>query len=99
MSGSARADRAAFRELEGLVRSLGDELVEARRRVERAEARLRTLDRDGASGALADRVAELESENADLRSRLEAAAGRTRQMIDRLRFLRQQSERGAGGER
>ena len=93
MSGSARPDREALRELEGLVRTLGDELAGARRRAERAEARLRAVDGDGGA-QLADRVADLERENAELRSRLDAAADRTRQMIDRLRFLRQQAERG-----
>lgn len=95
MSGSARVDRDALRELEGLVRSLGDELTAARRRAERAEARLRALDQDGRAARLVDRAADLERENADLRARLDAAADRTRQMMDRLRFLRQQAERGS----
>ncbi|HEU4632135.1 MAG TPA: hypothetical protein VFS08_20460 [Gemmatimonadaceae bacterium] len=38
------------------------------------------------------RVAELERENADLRGRLAQAAERTRQLLDRARFLRQQQE-------
>ncbi len=97
MSGSARVDREALRELAGLVRTLGDELTGARVRAERAEARLRALDGDGQGVHLLDRVSDLERENAELRARLEAAATRTRQMIDQLRFLRQQAERG--GER
>ena len=40
----------------------------------------------------AERVAELERENADLRARLEEATTRTRQLLDRMRFLRQQRE-------
>jgi hypothetical protein len=90
-----RADREALRELEGLIRSLGDELAGERQRAERAEERLQAIDAGGSGTQLADRVASLERENGELRARLDAAAGRTRQMIDRLRFLRQQSERGA----
>jgi hypothetical protein len=95
VSGSARLDREALRELETLVRTLGDELAGARSRAERAEARLRAVDRDGRGVHLLDRVSDLERENTELRGRLEAAAARVRQMIDRLRFLRQQSQRGA----
>ncbi|HEX3157528.1 MAG TPA: hypothetical protein VHQ45_03380 [Gemmatimonadaceae bacterium] len=40
----------------------------------------------------AERIAELEQENADLRARLEEATTRTRQLLDRMRFLRQQRE-------
>ena len=36
------------------------------------------------------RAAELEAENARLRARLEQATDRTRKMLDRVRFLRQQ---------
>lgn len=43
------------------------------------------------------RVTALEGENADLRRRLEAATARTRQVLDRVRFLRQQQAHG--GER
>ena len=49
-----------------------------------------------ASGKLpTQKVSELERENAELRSRLDAASERTRQMLERMRFLRQQQERGA----
>jgi hypothetical protein len=43
---------------------------------------------------LAERVARLEAENTDLRTRLEAARGRARHMLERVRFLRQQQEGG-----
>jgi uncharacterized protein YceH (UPF0502 family) len=43
------------------------------------------------------RVAELERENAELHRRLEQATARTRQVLDRVRFLRQQQANG--GER
>jgi uncharacterized protein involved in exopolysaccharide biosynthesis len=97
-SGSAlsnRPDAEAFRELEGLVKRLGEELDTFRRRALRAEARLRQLDGEGARPSAVERAAALERENAELRARLEAAADRTRQMLERVRFLRQQGERGA----
>jgi hypothetical protein len=39
-----------------------------------------------------ERMERLERENADLKKRLEAARSRTRQVLDRVRFLRQQHE-------
>jgi hypothetical protein len=42
-----------------------------------------------------ERVQFLEKENAGLSTRLDAARARTQQMIDRVRFLRQQHD-GAG---
>jgi hypothetical protein len=105
------SDRArpesALRELELLVRSLGEELAGFRRRALEAERRLReqaappvvatpTASADGApsaAGASSVRVAELERENEELRQRLGEASARTRQMVERVRFLRQQQER------
>jgi hypothetical protein len=96
VSGSARPD-FAFAELERLVRHLGEELAFFRRRALEAERRWREATEHGVHGesgptreALAGRVAELERENAELRARLDDAAERTRQMAERLRFLRQQ---------
>jgi hypothetical protein len=81
----------AFRELEHLVRNLGEELATFRRRAHQAEARLKALGTTGAGdGAAEERVAALEAENARLRGRLEQATDRTRAMLDRVRFLRQQ---------
>lgn len=51
----------------------------------------------GASPVSADeraRLAALQHENDELRARLDGAAGRTRQMLERLRFLRQQHSLG-----
>lgn len=101
MSDSERPDVTAFRELEHLVRGLGDELASFRRRALQAEARVRELEAGGTAGGTAggDRgvnVAKLRKENEMLRKRLEAASTRTRQMLDRMRFLRQQSEREVG---
>ena len=105
MSANVRPD-AAFAELDRLVRHLGEELAFFRRRALEAERRWReATEHQTASGqpgaptreSLAARVVELERDNAELRARLDDAAERTRQMAERLRFLRQQE--GGAGER
>jgi hypothetical protein len=90
VSDSAAPDVLAFRELDGLVRHLGEELAGFRRRALQAEARVRQLEEAGGVAASLDRLATLERENADLRVRLEGAADRTQALLDRVRFLRQQ---------
>ena len=106
MPSQVRPSEAAFQELQFLVRNLVDELAGFRRRALAAEGRLRELDssRPTGNGAAADgasapilspaeassRLAELERENAVLRARLDSASDRTRRMLDRVRFLRQQ---------
>lgn len=88
----------AFTELEALVRNLGEELSAFRKRAHAAEARLKNLGATPAGDATAEeRVAQLEAENAKLRARLEEAAGKTRAMLDRARFLRQQHVLGGEG--
>jgi hypothetical protein len=85
----------AFDELEQLVRHLGDELANFRRRALQAETRVKELEgaSDGAPVSSAA-MAKLERENATLRARLEKATTRTREMLERVRFLRQQHVRG-----
>lgn len=94
MSDRARSESGselAFRELEHLVRNLGEELATFRRRAHQAEARLKALGSSNTGDAAAEeRVSALEAENARLRARLEQATTRTRAMLDRVRFLRQQ---------
>lgn len=93
MSDSVRPEQAAFAELEQLVKHLGDELASFRRRALQAEARLKGLESTGVKGvASPERVQFLERENAGLNTRLEAARLRTQQMIDRVRFLKQQHD-------
>lgn len=95
----SNAAQAPFAELQQLVRHLGEELAMFRNRALSAEARVRTLaERVGADGVQAtERLAELERENAELRQRLETAGDQARQMLDRLRFLRQQQQDGSEG--
>jgi len=94
VSDRARPDSSAplaFAELEQLVRNLGEELSTFRKRAHAAEARLKALGATPAGDATAEeRLATLEAENAKLQERLGDAADKTRAMLDRARFLRQQ---------
>jgi hypothetical protein len=85
---------AAFQELAQLVRHFGDELASFRRRALQAEARVRALEAAGGRHELAteQQLARLEKENAELRARVATATERTRQLLDRVRFLRQQRQ-------
>jgi hypothetical protein len=88
-----------LRQLEALVRSLGEELATFRRRAQLAEQRVRSLETSVAQSAVpvnAEQVRVLESENADLRARLAAAVDRTNRLLARVRFLRQQNGRTSG---
>ena len=89
---------AAFAELQQMVRHLGEELATFRHRALSAEARVRTLaEQVGQEGVVAtERVAELERENGELRQRLGSAGEQARQMLERLRFLRQQQDGSDG---
>lgn len=103
MSDSARPEIIAFREMETLVRHLADELAGFRRRALLAEARVREAEIQGTAPVaqekreLSDRVTQLEHENAALKGRLDAATARTRQMLERVQFIRQQAQ--GGGEK
>ena len=102
MSDSERPEVLAFRDLEQLVRHLGDELAGFRRRALLAEARVKELESEESQPEvreqreLSERVNQLDHDNAILRGRLEAATARTRQMLERVRFIRQQAQ---GAER
>ncbi len=81
----------AFGELETLVRNLGEELAAFRKRALTAETRLKALGASPVGDATAEeRLAALQDENAQLRARLREASEKTRTMLDRVRFLRQQ---------
>ena len=103
MSDNARPEAIAFRELESLVRHVADELAGFRRRALLAEARLREVELQGTAPVieekqqLSDRVTQLEHENAALKGRLDSATARTNQMLERVRFIRLQTQ--GGGER
>lgn len=88
MSDSERPDLVAFQELEHLIQALADEMAGWRRRAHEAEAKVKAVPTTGGRAA----SAALEKENRELRERLEAARIRTKQLLERLRFLRQQQE-------
>jgi predicted nuclease with TOPRIM domain len=95
MSDHAHPEIQAFRELSTLVHELKEELLEVRGRALAAEARLRELDSaadDPSPPHVRERLRSLEQENAALRERLALATSRTRSVLDRVQFLRQQAE-------
>jgi hypothetical protein len=93
MSDQERPDVAAYRELETLVRSLVDELAGFRKRALAAEAKVKGYESATKGGAnLGSKLAELEEENARLRTQVERARTSTKTMLDRVRFLRQQAQ-------
>jgi hypothetical protein len=98
------AEMLALRQLEHLVRHLGEELSNFRRRALQAEGRLKLYESATKSGDLfaEQRAALLERENADLRARLAFATERARGVLEQVRFLRQQAARpgaNAAGDR
>ena len=95
MSDHARPDVEAVRELETLVRQMAEQLASFRRRALSAEERLGHLDaadEHPEPPRVRERIRALEQENASLRGRLEAATTRTRSVLDRVHFLRQQAQ-------
>jgi len=94
MSAKERPEAAAFRELETLVRNLGEELAAWRRRAVQAEEKLKEPP--------TARAKAVDSEAAALKTRLHRAEERIRQMMENVRFLRQQLQADgvvAGGSR
>jgi hypothetical protein len=99
MSDNAQADLRPLQELDALVRHLADDLASFRRRALIAEARLKEVESQDGGAAnleLASRVSQLERDNERLQSKLDSATARARQILDRVRFLRQQTQ---GGDR
>ncbi len=100
MSDNVRPELAAYRELETLVHHLAEELAGFRRRALMSESRVRDLEEEGAEPTrvrqreLAERCSHLQVENESLRRRLDVATSRARQMLDRVRFIRQQTQGG-----
>lgn len=87
-----RADLRALDQLEAVLRELGEELATWRARALKAEPAR------GGGGGGGTRSAELESENRQLRGRLDAARTRVQELVARLAFLEEQSrEAGTTG--
>lgn len=87
-----RADLRALDQLEAVLRELGEEMATWRARALKAEPSR------GCGGGGGARSSELESENRQLRGRLEAARVRVQELVTRLAFLEEQSrEAGTTG--
>jgi hypothetical protein len=100
-SDNDRPEIAAFLEMEHLVRNVGEALAGFRRRALAAESQLRELGVGAGTGgsgkqsrASGKSGVEMEAQVDELRARLEQATERTQQMLDRVRFLRQQQNQG-----
>ncbi|HMC54985.1 MAG TPA: hypothetical protein VKH19_07440 [Gemmatimonadaceae bacterium] len=98
MSDNEPADLHAFHELELLVRNLGEELSTFRRRALAAESQLKDAGHDVPASGVAEGGGrgDLAVENRELRRRVEHAEERVRQLMDRVRFLRQQIQLTTG---
>ena len=92
MSDHEPPEPTAFRQLDQLVRELGEQLAAFRKRAHGAEARVKALEAMIQPENLftEQRVRELEREVDDLKLRLGFATERTRVVLDQVRFLRQQ---------
>lgn len=99
-------DKQHLRALEDLEEILGvvaDELASWRARALKAEHELEALASEAAQGselspsAVSERLADLESENRDLKARVEGAKKRVAELVQRLGFLEQQALQGSGG--
>lgn len=100
MSEPELPESAAYRQLHQLVHHLGEELAGFRRRALAAESRVRDLEtamQQGGDSASLERLRILEAENGDLRARITFATERTRQLLARVHFLRQQQGRPVQG--
>lgn len=87
-----RADLRALEQLEAVLRELGEEMATWRARALKAEPSR------GGGGGGGGRSSDLESENRQLRGRLEAARVRVQELVTRLAFLEEQSrEAGTTG--
>jgi hypothetical protein len=93
MSDPERPDAASFRELQSVVRNLVEELAGFRKRALAAEAKVKGFESaTGSSAKTGARLAELEEENARLRSQVDRVRNSTKGMLDKVRFLRQQAQ-------
>src|SRR5262245_33713581 len=96
MSAKERPEVAAFRELETLVKHLADELATARQRALKVE---KSTEAAAAKTRAAEKASALDAANSTLKTKLDRAEERVKQMIERVRFLRQQLQSEVTGSR
>jgi FtsZ-binding cell division protein ZapB len=93
-----RPDLKAVEDLEKLLRHLSEEVAGWRRRTLKAEAELQEMRALGGAsagpelGQARQRLIELETENAMLRQRVDAAQDRVKALAGRVTFLEQAAE-------
>ena len=98
MSDHEPREMQALRQLELLVRHLGEELASFRRRALQAEGKLKSFESSTPSADLfaIEQATQLQRENDELRARIAFATDRTRGFLEQVRFLRQQAARPVG---
>ena len=90
MSNDERPEFVALEELREGLQALAGELAAWRRRALAAEAEQVQLHLESDIVGSRERLVQLESENADLKRRLESAQSRVTELLGRLRFLEEQ---------
>ncbi len=90
MSNDERPELEALEELKRVLDELTGELSSWRRRALKAEGEREQMGADYDAVATRERILELETENAALVSRLDAARQRVTSLVGRLRFLEEQ---------
>jgi len=95
-----RADALALDQLEAVLREVADELAGWRARALKAESQTREGGGKGGAGRLdaeaRSRMADLESENHELRQHVSAARERVQGLLARLTFLEDQAREAEG---
>lgn len=91
MSNDERPEFQALDQMEEVLRQVTEELASFRRRALRAEAERTVTGVDDDSPVSRDRLAKLETENAELRRRFEAVRTRLNGLLNRLHFLEEQT--------
>lgn len=97
-AGSEAMERQALSQMEGAVGRVLDEMTRLRERTRRAETRVRDVEAllrrftrgDDDPAQLQRRVSDLQSENEDLRVRIEEGREAVERLIARIRFLEEQ---------
>jgi predicted nuclease with TOPRIM domain len=92
VSSSDRPEFAALDELSRVLEHVKDELASWRRRALRAESERTSPGVEQDVVASSARIKALETENAEVTSRLSAARGRIADLLARLEFLEEQVE-------
>ncbi len=90
MSNAGRPDLAALEELKKVLDEVTSELSSWRGRALKAEGEREQMGAEYDAVANRERILELETQNVELTTRLDAARSRVNDLIGRLRFLEEQ---------